>query len=206
ARAGGAEDKSHKLAFETSLRIIYRGNVTAHQASLRMQSIIASYKQFNTTYLNGFQEARITHDTGAVKHYRERQLGSKPSLLNIEEVATLCHLPHTNVETPYILWAPSQVAEPPANLPVATGENQTEISPIAATNFHGQHLAFGLKRADRGRRLYILGQTGVGKSGLLELLTISDIHSPFGFAVIDPHGDYALSTLRRIPSNRARDV
>lgn len=206
ARAGGAEDKSHKLAFETSLRIIYRGNATAHQASLRMQSIIASYKQFNTTYMNGFQEARITHGGLAVKQYRERQLGGKPSLLNIEEVATLCHLPHTNVETPYILWAPAQVAEPPANLPVATAENRQDISPIAATNFRGQHLAFGLKRADRGRHLYILGQTGVGKSGLLELLTISDIHSPFGFAVIDPHGDYALSTLRRIPAERARDV
>ena len=26
---------------------------------------------------------------------------------------------------------------------------------------------------------------------MLELLTISDIYSPYGFAVIDPHGDYA---------------
>ena len=58
ARASGAEEKSHKLAFETSLRIIYRGNVTPHQATLRIQSIIASYKQFNTTYLNGFEQAQ----------------------------------------------------------------------------------------------------------------------------------------------------
>ncbi len=120
ARAGGAEDKSHKLAFETSLRIIYRGNVSAHQATLRIQSIIASYKQFNTTYLNGFEQARVTQDHGVLNQYRARRLSSKPSLLNIEEVATLCHLPHTNVETPYILWAPSQTAEPPANLPVIT--------------------------------------------------------------------------------------
>ena len=40
----------------------------------------------------------------------------------------------------------------------------------------------------------------------LELLTISDIYSTFGFAVIDPHGDYAISTLRRIPKERANDV
>lgn len=206
ARASGAEDKSHKLAFETSLRIIYRGNVSSHQATLRIQSIIASYKQFNTTYLNGFEQARITQDNSVLMQYRYRKLGGKPSLLNIEEVATLCHLPHTNVETPYILWAPSQTAEPPANLPVFTDENRDEISPIAATNFRGQNLAFGLKRSDRGRHLYILGQTGVGKSGLLELLTISDIHSPYGFAVIDPHGDYALNILKRIPASRANDV
>jgi hypothetical protein len=206
ARASGAEDKSHKLAFETSLRIIYRGNVSAHQGSLRIQSIIASYKQFNTTYLNGFEQGKVSHDSAALNQYRHRRLGSRPSLLNIEEVATLCHLPHTNVETPYILWAPAQTAEPPANLPVITDTNRDEVSPIAAANFRGQSLAFGLKRSDRGRHLYILGQTGVGKSGMLELLTISDIHSKSGFAVIDPHGDYAHSILRRIPPERAKDV
>lgn len=206
ARAKGAEDKSHKLAFETSLRIVYRGNVSAHQAGLRIQSIIASYKQFNTTYMNGFEQGRMTRGAAVLTDYRARKLSGRPSLLNIEEVATLCHLPHTNVETPYILWAPAQVAEPPANLPLVMADNQNDVSPIAATNFRGQHLAFGLKRADRGRHLYILGQTGVGKSGLLELMTISDVHSPYGFAVIDPHGDYALSVLRRIPAERAGDV
>jgi hypothetical protein len=185
---------------------VYRGNVSAHQASLRIQSIIASYKQFNTTYLNGFEQGRITRDASVLGQYRQRHMSGKPALLNIEEVATLCHLPHTNVETPYILWAPAQTAEPPANLPIATAENREDVSPIAATNFRGQNLAFGLKRADRGRHLYILGQTGVGKSGLLELLTISDIYSPYGFAVIDPHGDYALSILKRIPAERAQDV
>lgn len=206
ARAKGAEDKSHKLAFEANLRIVYKGAAASHEAKLRLQSIVASYKQFNTTYLNGFEQARIVEDPALVERYRERELANRPSVLNIEEVATLYHLPHTNVETPYILWALSQTAEPPANLPVMTADNRDEISPIAATNFRGQHMTFGLKRADRGRHLYILGQTGVGKSGLLELLTISDIRSPYGFAVIDPHGDYALSILKRIPASRAKDV
>jgi hypothetical protein len=65
---------------------------------------------------------------------------------------------------------------------------------------------FGLPRVDRGRHLYIIGQTGVGKSGMLELLTISDIYSPYGFAVIDPHGDYAQHILQRIPAERAGEV
>ena len=206
AKASGAEDKSHKLAFETSLRIVYKGNVAAHQAELRLQSILASYKQFNTTYLNGFAQGRISADPASLALYAERKFGSRPSILNIEEVATLYHLPHTNVETPYILWALSQTAEPPANLPLVSESNQADISPIAAANFRGHNAAFGLPRSDRGRHLYILGQTGVGKSGLLELLTISDIASPYGFAVIDPHGDYALSILKRIPASRAKDV
>ncbi|HXR49503.1 MAG TPA: DUF87 domain-containing protein, partial [Verrucomicrobiae bacterium] len=206
ARASGAEDKSHKLAFETSLRIVYKGNVSPQEAELRLQSIIASYKQFNTTYLNGFQQTKLASDAALLERYRKRALGKRPLLLNIEEVATLYHLPHTSVETPYILWASSQTAEPPANLPIVNETNMDVVSPIAVANFRGHNAAFGMPRGDRGRHLYILGQTGVGKSGLLELLTISEISNPYGFAVIDPHGDYALSVLKRIPASRAQDV
>lgn len=206
AKAKGAEDKSHKLAFEATLRIIYKGGTSPSQASLRLQSIIASYKQFNTTYMNGFEQSKTTASQIMLARYNARQLSQKPLLLNIEEVATLYHLPHTSVETPFILWASSQTAEPPANLPTVTEHNQGVISPIAVANFRGHNTAFGLPRTDRGRHMYIIGQTGVGKSGMLELLTISDIYSPYGFAVIDPHGDYALSTLRRIPRERAQDV
>ncbi|MDB5168890.1 MAG: hypothetical protein JWO41_246 [Candidatus Saccharibacteria bacterium] len=206
ARAGSAEEKSHKLAFESVMRIVYRGNVPAPQAKLRMQSIIASYKQFNTTYLNGFEQKRITEDPRQIDIYQSRNFVKPSLLLNIEEVATLYHLPHTNVETPYILWALSQTAEPPANLPIVTDAYRGDISPVAATNFRGHNTMFGLPRVDRGRHLYIIGQTGVGKSGMLELLTISDIFSPYGFAVIDPHGDYALNVMSRIPAERAGDV
>jgi hypothetical protein len=206
SRAGGAEEKSHKLAFETSLRIVYRGHVPVHQAKLRLQSIIATYKQFNTTYLNGFDQQKVADDPNIVDSYRARYYSKKSLILNIEEVATLYHLPHTNVETPYILWALSQTAEPPANLPMVTEVYNGAISPIAITNFRGHNTMFGITRNDRGRHLYIIGQTGVGKSGMLELLTISDIYSPYGFAVIDPHGDYAISILKRMTPERAKDV
>lgn len=203
-RASGAETKGQKLAYDTALRIVYRGNVTEQQAKLRLQSIAASYKQFNTTYLNGFVQGKILDETG-LHSYQSRAIGTH-FVMNIEEVATLYHLPHTTVETPFILWASSQTAEPPANLPLVTEQYNPDISPIAVTNFRGHNTAFGLPRSDRGRHLYILGQTGVGKSGLLELLTISDVYSPYGFAVIDPHGDYAQNILKRIPPERMKDV
>lgn len=205
-RATGAEAKSQKLAFEASVRIVYRGNVPPPQAKLQMQSIIASYMQFNTTYLNGFAQKRVVNDPYLLALYRAREFSRRGVLLNIEEMATLYHLPHTNVETPYILWATAQTAEPPANLPIVTAVYREDLSPVANTNFRGRNTMFGLPRSDRGRHLYIIGQTGVGKSGLLELLTISDIYSPYGFAVVDPHGDYALNILRRIPAERADDV
>jgi hypothetical protein len=205
-RASAAVEKTQKLAFETQLRIVYKGNTSTQQAQLQMQSIIASYKQFNSTYLNGFEAKRVMDDPFLVAHYRARAFNRAGFVCNIEEVATLYHLPHTNVETPFILWATSQTAEPPANLPVVTPEVQDTLSPIAATNFRGHNTMFGMPRSDRGRHLYIIGQTGTGKSGMLELLTISDIYSPYGFAVVDPHGDYAQAILKRIPAERAADV
>lgn len=205
-RASAAEEKTQKLSFETQLRIVYRGNTSVQQAQLQMQSIIASYKQFNSTYLNGFEAKRVLNDPYLIAHFRSRAFNKRGFICNIEEVATLYHLPHTNVETPFILWATSQTAEPPANLPIVTAETQTELSPVAATNFRGHNTMFGIPRTDRGRHLYIIGQTGTGKSGMLELLTISDIYSPYGFAVIDPHGDYAQNILKRIPAERAADV
>jgi len=205
-RISGAEEKSQKLAFECSLRIVYRGTVSEPVAKLKIQSIIASYKQFNTTYLNGFEAKHISKDPVITHLYRLRGHNKKGFNLNIEETATLYHLPHTTVETPFILWATSQTAEPPANLPIITSEPNQDLSPVATTNFRGHNTVFGLNRMDRSRHLYIIGQTGVGKSGLLELLTISDIYSPYGFAVIDPHGDYAFNVMRRIPAERANDV
>ncbi len=204
-RASATQEKSQKLAFETVLRIVYRGHVNDAQAKLRIQSIIASYKQFNTTYLNGFEHGRLQNVAQLPLSYVDRTFEKQHYMLNIEEVATLYHLPHTNVETPFILWAASQTAEPPANLPIATTERD-DISPVATTHFRGHNTAFGLPRSDRGRHLYIIGQTGVGKSGMLELLTISDIYSPYGFAIVDPHGDYAQNVLQRIPAERAKDV
>jgi hypothetical protein len=205
-RVSAAEEKSQKLAFETQLRVVYRGNVGLPQAQLQMQSIVASYKQFNSTYLNGFEAKKIADDTVVATQFANRVFSKGSFNCNIEEIATLYHLPHTNVETPFILWATSQTAEPPANLPIITPDSQANLSPVAATNFRGHNTMFGMPRSDRGRHLYIIGQTGTGKSGMLELLTISDIYSPYGFAVIDPHGDYAQNILRRIPAERANDV
>lgn len=205
ARANAAEEKSHKLAYEVVVRIVYRGSQMP-QARMRMQAITASFKQFNTTYLNGFAQKAVTSSEFDVEQYRARAMGKRGFVLNIEEVASLYHLPHTNVETPNILWAIAKTAEPPATLPIATQANMHEVSPVAVTNFRGHNTVFGMPRSDRGRHMYIIGQTGVGKSGMLELLTISDIYSPYGFAVIDPHGDYALSILKRIPEHRVKDV
>jgi hypothetical protein len=63
-----------------------------------------------------------------------------------------------------------------------------------------------VSREDRRRHLYVVGQTGVGKSHLLEQLAVRDMEAGDGVIVIDPHGDLVQHLLARIPRGRRDDV
>lgn len=63
------------------------------------------------------------------------------------------------------------------------------ISYFARTNHRASNTPFGIKQDDRLLHLYIIGQTGVGKSTLIETLAMQDLYAGRGFALIDPHGD-----------------
>lgn len=63
-----------------------------------------------------------------------------------------------------------------------------------------------MNRDDVAKHLYILGQTGTGKSTLLRTMALSDIRDGRGICVIDPHGDLVESLLPRIPPDRVDDV
>lgn len=64
-----------------------------------------------------------------------------------------------------------------------------EVSYFAETDFHGGHRRFGIRQRDRLSHMYAIGETGVGKSTLLETLARDDAGAGRGFALIDPHGD-----------------
>lgn len=199
------EEKSNKLGYEVKIRVIYRGNDES-VAKHRMQAIIGGFKQFNTTNLNGFATTKYYNSEDFVDNYRARLFHDEGYILNIEELASLYHLPHKSVETPNMVWTTSKTSEPPFNLPTEVGEGSDDLSLFGLTNFRGTQLKFGLKRKDRGRHAYIIGQTGAGKSFLMELLTLSDIYHDQGFAIIDPHGDYAIDMMKYIPEHRLKDV
>ena len=206
-RISKAEEKATKLGYEVKIRLAYLG-ADEINAKLNMQALVGTFKQFNSTNLNGFKVEGSTFEPTALDSYKLRQFTDHGFILNISELASVYHLPHTSVETPNIVWASSKTAEPPAKLPVLTG-NPTEdenISAFGLTNFRGINHQFGLLRRDRSRHVYIIGQTGAGKSGLLELFALSDVFYNQGYCIIDPHGDFAINNLRFIPESRIKDV
>ena len=197
--------KVQKLGYQVKIRIVYAGSDKV-TAQLRMQAIVGAFKQFNTTHLNGFTQKYASYDTKYLEAYKSRSFKESGFILNIEELASIYHLPHTSVETPNIVWASSKTAEPPTNLPTASGYKETDVSLFGSTDFRDSNRIFGSLRSDRGRHIYIIGQTGTGKSGLLELLALSDLFYDRGYAIIDPHGDFATNNLQFIPERRIDDV
>src|SRR5436309_13447610 len=59
---------------------------------------------------------------------------------------------------------------------------------------------------ERRRHLYIVGQTGTGKSTLLLNLIAQDLAAGEGLALLDPHGDLAIAALGFISRSRANDL
>jgi hypothetical protein len=199
------EEKITKLGYEVKIRICYLGpdEKTGKQ---RLQALVGGFKQFNTTNLNGFNASKYYTSHAFVGDYKVRLFHDAGYTLNIEELASLYHLPHLSVETPNMVWTTTKTSEPPSNIPLEDTEHPDSVSLFGLTNFRGNHQKFGLKRRDRGRHAYIIGQTGAGKSMLLQLLTLSDVYHNEGFAIVDPHGDYATDIMKYIPEHRLKDV
>jgi hypothetical protein len=52
---------------------------------------------------------------------------------------------------------------------------------------------FAIRPSDRMHHLYLIGQTGTGKSTLLLNLALQDANAGRGLCLVDPHGDLALA-------------
>lgn len=72
------------------------------------------------------------------------------------------------------------------------------ITPLGLGCRHYGDIPFGIRLADRLMHLYVIGQTGTGKSTLLGNLALHDARAGIGFCLIDPHGDLAAELSARL--------
>lgn len=81
-----------------------------------------------------------------------------------------------------------------------------DIALFAQTNFRNENRRFGIKLDDRRRHMYVIGKTGMGKTTMLENMVLSDMYAGHGFALVDPHGDFAEKMIDFVPPHRINDV
>lgn len=75
------------------------------------------------------------------------------------------------------------------------------ISYFAYSNFRNANRIFGIQQLDRLLHMYLLGQTGVGKSTLIKTLIAQDIIHNRGCCLIEPHGDLVQEVLNNVPQS-----
>ena len=70
----------------------------------------------------------------------------------------------------------------------------------------GGNVPFGLFSDDRRRGLYIIGQTGVGKSTLIRSMIRQDMAKDRACILLEPHNDLSEAVLTDVPKHRVRDT
>jgi len=199
--ASSIEEKTRKPGFETAIRVITSSNVSQRSENL-LKNIIASFALFDAPGKNGFKYTVAQDIESFTTAYILRFFpqNNNKNILCSTELATLFHFPQQNdLPTSQVSRQESKQVDGPRNVPeegLLLGYNQ----------FRGAKKPIRLDDHDRQRHMYVVGQTGVGKSVFLENLALQDMLNGNGFAFIDPHGDTAEKLLEMIPKERTEDV
>ena len=193
------EKKAAKPMFLVNVRVLASA-ATPFQAKDILDGILAGFEQFGSPRRNGFRAVRARNPQGLASQFIFRRFESGQTMvLSSEEVASFCHFPTSGTETPRVKWLKSREAPPPSNLP-AKG------ALIGRSVFRGETRPVFITDEDRRRHVYLIGQTGTGKSTLLGNMVIEDIKAGKGLAVIDPHGTLVDLILGHIPKERMEDL
>jgi len=85
-------------------------------------------------------------------------------------------------------------------------EDCSDAIKLFMNTHQGQSQPVYIDTEARMRHCFILGQTGTGKTSLMESMILQDIKAGKGVAVIDPHGDMVDNLIKMVPRERAKDV
>ncbi|MBR2658915.1 TraM recognition domain-containing protein [Candidatus Saccharibacteria bacterium] len=194
-------NKMRYPAFETLIRIVASSESKPRSEAL-VGSVVSAFSQFNSTEFNGFKVNTFKDTRKLVVDYAFRFFPLKVSsnILNSVELASIFHLPEqSSIPTSSVERQLTKQVDGPAKL-------VTEGLFLGTNEFRGAKKPIYLDDDDRRRHMYVIGQTGMGKSVFLENLAFQDMCDGRGFAFIDPHGDAVEALLKRVPEERIDDI
>ena len=188
-------------AFETLIRVV-ASSASGPRSQAIMGSIASAFSQFNSPELNGFKINTLNDTKKLIVDYTFRfmPIGTTSNILNSVELASIFHLPEQSaIPSSAVERQLTKQVDGPAKL-------VTEGLFLGTNEFRGNQKPIYLDDDDRRRHMYVIGQTGMGKSVFLENLAFQDMCDGRGFAFIDPHGDAVEALLKRVPEERIDDV
>lgn len=205
------DEKNSRPGYDTIIRIVtsspLQKNANAHLLNIR-----SGFAQFSFSNLNHFVYTKYHNTDALIRSFLFRKfqrnflqwirflLGKRKMILCSEEIASLFHLPNIRYNpSPHIAWQNFKIAAAPNNIP-------TEGLLLGYNTYRGVTKEIRMKREDRFRHFYVIGQTGTGKSSVLQVMIRQDFKNGDGCCIIDPHGSLIDDLIPFIPRERADDV
>ncbi|HJM04365.1 MAG TPA: TraM recognition domain-containing protein [Candidatus Saccharimonadaceae bacterium] len=195
------EDKTRYPGYETLIRVVASSNTSGKSQAL-LNNVVSAFSLFDSSTNNGFRFAVSKNIDEFVTAYLFRFFPQNvnENILNTVELATIFHMPsQSTIPTSQVQRQAAKQVDGPTHV-------MDEGFLLGYNEFRGARKPIRLANNDRRRHTYIIGQTGTGKSKLLENLAYQDMVDGKGFAFIDPHGDSAEELLGMVPKERVEDV
>lgn len=193
------QKKIQKPLFEVNVRVMASAP-SQLQADSIYDGISAGFSQFASPERNDVRLRKSKNLKRVVHNFTFRNFSDdEKMILNSEELTSIFHFPTPFTETPRVKHLRAKQLPAPPSLPkqgTLLGENL----------YRGEKREVYISDEDRRRHLYVIGQTGTGKTNFLTNLVYQDIARGKGVALLDPHGDSILHILGLIPESRYDDV
>ncbi len=196
------EEKIKSSIIPTALRIVASAPERSRAEGILSQ-VEAVFNQFNETTSNSLVFHRVSpkHTDEFSYDFSFRQWRDEEMLkLSAKELAQLFHFPVGVQGAPQLKTARATSAPAPEDI----RENDGVL--LGENNYRGGSKKIYMSKEDRVRHMYVIGQTGTGKTTILKNMIIQDIHNGDGVCFIDPHGSDINDILANIPKERIDDV
>ena len=201
----GMKEIQNKLAspvISTNIRIVASAE-SESKATAILADLEAAFGQFENTLGNRFEFTRVVKGKleRELDAYTYRQFDDAADCpLSLRELTTIMHLPVAGrVSTAQVKLTKSGTSAAPLDLPQMG-------TYLGTNNDRGRETRVFTTDEDRLRHLYVIGQTGTGKTTLLKNMIVQDMQKGNGLCFIDPHGSDVEDILALVPQNRLEDV
>lgn len=195
------EEKAKHPGFEVLVRLVASSNTAVNSQKI-LSNLTATFALFDAPGKNGFKftPAKDIESFVTAFIFRFFPQEANKMILNSTELATLFHLPDQRI-------TPTSQLQRQSSKQVDGPVDALDQGLLLGYNvFRGVKKEIRLSDKDRRRHMYLVGQTGTGKSVVLENLALQDMLDGKGFAFIDPHGDAVEKLLSMVPKERTEDV
>ena len=186
-------DKITSVGYSVEIRVLVATPLGRARAEDKLDEICSSFRELDGD--NKLIRKPVEDVMDFIKQTSARwyPIGLDNDILSAKELSVLCHYPNLS-KTITLKQITTKIVECPPGL---STENL-----LGYAYRNGLKIPVGVDFESRFRHMWIGGQTGTGKSTIMENMIINDIHNGAGLLFIDPHGESVINVISRCSTER----